>query len=142
MWVDRGLEPRSHTPPGVPEMATRFGGLSSFLNSVGPSSFGGTGAARPVGAGSLPNLNPANPSNAALKAYSGGGGADGFDAAPRTARGPNLTGAAPARAPQLDAAAPAAPAGGAQAPAGPAGAQDPNAPKDPNAAPATPEDAT
>src|SRR3954468_19259827 len=123
-------------------MANRIGGLSGFLGGVGPSSFGGTGAARPagLGTGGLPNLNPSSP---ALKAYSSRGGADGFDAAPRAARGPNLTGgAAPARAPQLDAAAPAAPAGGAQAPAGaqpPAGgAQDPNAPKDPNAAPKTP----
>ena len=119
-------------------MATRIGGLSSFFGvgpspSVAPATGGNVGAVKPA-------ASPAK-SNPALAAYSGRGGADGFDAAPRAVRGPNLTGApAQAARPQLDATAPAAPAG--QAPAGqaPAGAQDPNAP---NAAqdPKTPEEA-
>src|SRR5437868_10492166 len=131
-------------------MATRIGGLSSFFGagpspSVGPAPRGNTGAVQPA-------VAPTR-SNPALAAYSGRGGVDGFDAAPRAVRGPNLTGApAQAARPQLDATAPAGgaqPNGGAapadQAPAGqaPAGAQDPNAPKDPNAAqdPKTPEEA-
>ena len=53
-------------------MATPIGGLSSFMG-VGPSSFGSGGVTRPANLGTgggLPNLNPSNP---ALKAYSGRG---------------------------------------------------------------------